>query len=101
MKNVITDLISERIDELKKNKGFFKRFDKTKKQISALKQLETKINQSDCNATDLKTLIHGWEKGKSINESRSRMSVFKTITRTQKMVDDIKETLDESKKPGK
>ncbi len=101
IKKVITDLIDVRIGELQKNKGFLKRLDQTTDKIFALNNLKTCINESDCNATNLKELISQWEKLNSINESRSRISIFKTITTTQKMVDDIKETLDESKKLGR
>jgi hypothetical protein len=97
IKAAIIELINTRRNEIKDTWWLLFCPDKSRSKASALDNLIMHINQKDYSSSELKEFIATWNKsgrGHGINDSRSRMDRFKTtLTTTQKMINNIQDTL--------
>jgi hypothetical protein len=116
-KNAILKLINTRIKAIEANWGVFKSHDQDQAKVSALENLRNEITTTDFNVSKLNESLTKWNKsevgGGVIDQSRSRINIGRTQhfkqevteekkkTATQKMIDEIQDTLDDTPKPPK
>ena len=100
IKNIIINSIEIRMAEIKSNIGIFKRMDISNQKFTALDDLITEINKPYYSSSDLEKLIANWETkyANTIDEARSRISIFETTTATRTMLENIKKTLSSDEK---
>lgn len=100
IKNIIINSIEIRMAEIKSNIGIFKRMDISNQKFTALGDLITEINKPYYSSSDLEKLIANWETkyANTIDEARSRISIFETTTATRTMLENIKKTLSSDEK---
>jgi hypothetical protein len=96
IKTAILKLIEDRITKIDSTRGAFKYSDKSKDKANALQTLKQMISGDDeMSVSQMLEAIKTWRTGNkdTIEDARNRMAIFKSPTKTQKMIEDIEDTL--------
>jgi hypothetical protein len=101
IKTAILKLIEDRITKIDSTRGVFKDLDKSTKKVAVLKGLYKDISETNppMPASAMKTFVETWRKQNTdiIEKARYTMAIFKRPTKTQKMIEDIENTLSPNK----